>query len=269
MGDYMNTNRELWDKLAKIHHDSEFYDIKGFLEGRQTLDPIDLEELPDLSGKSLLHLMCHFGMDTLSLARLGAKVTGIDFSSEAIDLANSLSKIAGIDAKFVCSNVYDVRKVLKERFDFVFTSAGVLTWLPDLEAWAKVISDSLKPGGTFYIREFHPFSYIFDDEDDAKDLQVKYPYFQGTEPLMFEEEGSYADKDAKTGVMKTYEWNHPVSRIINSLIDAGLRIDFFHEFDVTTFQALPFMIKRDDGRYVLPEDNDKLPLMYSIMATKI
>jgi 2-polyprenyl-3-methyl-5-hydroxy-6-metoxy-1,4-benzoquinol methylase len=267
MDEYMNTNKELWDKLAKIHHDSEFYDVKGFLEGKQTLDPIEVDELPDLKGKTLIHLMCHFGMDTLSLARMGATVTGIDFSSEAIDLAISLAKTAGINAKFVCSNVYDVRKVLKETFDFVFTSAGVLTWLPDLKAWAKVIADSLNPGGTFYIRDFHPYSYIFDDEN-AEDLQVKYPYFQGKEPQMFEAEGSYADKDAKTGMMKTYEWNHPMSRIINSLINAGLRIEFFHEFDVTTYQALPFMIERDDGRYILPRNSDKVPLMFSIMATK-
>ncbi len=268
MDDYMNTNKELWDKLANIHHDSEFYDVKGFLEGKQTLDPIELEELPDLTGKHLLHLMCHFGMDTLSLARLGAQVTGIDFSSKAIDLATALAKTAGIDAKFVCSNVYDTRKVLKEKFDFVYTSAGVLTWLPDIEEWAKVVSESLKSGGSFYIREFHPFSYIFNDED-PKDLQVKYPYFQGKDPIMFENEGSYADENAETGVMKTYEWNHPISKIISSLIDAGLRIDFFHEFDVTTYKAFPFMIKKENGRFVLPKDGDKVPLMYSIMATKM
>ncbi len=265
----MNTNKELWDKLAKIHHDSEFYDVKGFLDGKQTLDPIEVDELPDLTGKSLLHLMCHFGMDTLSLARLGAKVTGVDFSSEAIELAKELAKSAGIDANFVCSNVYDVRNHVKEKFDVVFTSGGVLTWLPDLEEWAKVIADSLNSGGIFYIREFHPFAYVFDDDEKVTELSVKYPYFQGKDPLMFEDEGSYADKNAETGMMKTYEWNHPISRIINSLINAGLRIDFFHEFDVTSYKALPFMVKRNDGRFVLPEDSEKVPLMFSIMATKM
>jgi len=266
MDDYMNTNKELWDKLAKIHHDSEFYDVNGFLEGKQTLDPIEVDELPDLAGKKLLHLMCHFGMDTLSLARLGASVTGIDFSSEAIDLASSLAKAADIDAKFVCANVYDTAKVLDEKFDAVFTSGGVITWLPDIEKWVEVIADCLKQGGFFYIREFHPFGYIFDDDDKATELRVRYP---GKEPLMFEDEGSYADKDAKTGKMKTYEWNHPISRIINALVKAGLRIDFFNEFNYTSYKALPFLIEGEGGRWFLPENKDSIPMMFSIKATKV
>ncbi|TET08310.1 MAG: class I SAM-dependent methyltransferase [Candidatus Thorarchaeota archaeon] len=269
MDEFLKANREVWDKLAKIHHESEFYDVEGFLKGNQTLDPIEIEELPDISGKKLLHLQCHFGMDTLSLARLGADVTGVDFSSEAIDLAKTLSKTAEIDARFICSNVYDIPKVLDEQFDIVFTSGGVLVWLPDLDVWAKVISSSLKKGGIFYIREFHPFSYIFDDEDDAKELRVKYPYFQGKEPLMFEVEGSYASGDTKTGKMRNYEWNHPISEIFKVLINHGLRIDHFHEFPFTQYKALPFMIKNEKGRWVLPEKTDVLPLMFSIMATKM
>lgn len=270
MDEFLKVNRELWDKLAKIHHKSEFYDVEGFLKGNQTLDPIETEELPDISGKKLLHLQCHFGMDTLSLARLGADVTGVDFSSEAIDLAKTLSKTAEIDARFICTNVYDLPEVLDEKFDIVFTSGGVIVWLPDLEAWAKVISSSLKPGGIFYMREFHPFSYIFDnDDEDIKELRVKYPYFQGKEPLMFEDEGSYASGGTKTGKMKTYEWNHPISEIFSVLISHGLRIDHFHEFPVTSYKALPFMIKNDDGRWVLPEMADVLPLMFSIKATKM
>lgn len=268
MDEYMNTNKELWDKLARIHHDSEFYDVKGFLEGKQTLDPIELDELCDLTGKTLVHLMCHFGMDTLSLARLGAKVTGVDFSPEAIDLASSLADTTGIEAKFVCCNVYDAAKVLDEEFDVVFTSGGVLTWLPDLERWAVVITDCLKPGGFFYIREFHPFSYIFENEGDVKELEVKYPYFQGKEPLMFEAEGSYADREAKTGIMKTYEWNHPISGIINALAKAGLRIEFFNEFNFSSYQAMPFLVQGEGGRWYLPENKDLIPMMFSIKATK-
>ena len=267
MDEYMNTNKELWDKLAKIHYESDFYDVKGFLQGKPTLDPIELEELPDLRGKSLLHLMCHFGMDTLSLARLGATATGLDFSSEAIELATTLAETAGIDARFVCANVYDAAKVLKEQFDVVFTSGGVLVWLPDLEKWAEVISSCLKPGGFFYIREFHPVSSIFDDE--AEHLQVRYPYFQDAEPLAFENEGSYADSEAKTGIMKAYEWNHPISRIINSLVKAGLQIDFFNEFDYTTFKALPFLVDDGNGKYYLPDNKDAIPMMFSIKATKL
>lgn len=264
----MKANRELWDKLAKIHHKSEFYDLEGFLKGKQTLDPIEIEELPDLSGKKLLHLMCHFGMDTLSLARLGADATGVDFSSEAIELAKELGKTAEIDARFVCSNVYDLPEKLDEKFDIVFTSGGVIMWLPDLEEWARVIAHFLKLGGFFYIREFHPFGYVFDNEDDVTELRVKYPYFQGKEPLKFEAEGSYASGDAKTGKAPSFEWNHRISEIINVLIGAGLTIDFFHEFPMTTYKALPFMIQKEPGRWVLPENEDKIPLMFSLKATK-
>jgi SAM-dependent methyltransferase len=268
MDEFMKTNRELWDKLAKIHHKSEFYDVEGFLKGNQTLDPIEIEELPDLSGKKLLHLMCHFGMDTLSFARLGVNVTGVDFSSEAIELARELSKTAKVDAKFVCSNVYELPNNLTEQFDVVFTSGGVIMWLPDLKEWARIIAHFLKPGGFFYIREFHPFGYVFDDDESMTDLRVRYPYFQGKDPMKFEDEGTYADKDAMTGKIPSFEWNHPISRIINVLIDAGLTIDFFHEFPVTTYKALPFMIEKEPGRWVLPDNEDKIPLMFSIKATK-
>lgn len=268
MDEYMNANKELWDKLTKIHHKSEFYNVEGFLKGNQTLDPIEIEELPDLSGKKVLHLMCHFGMDTLSLARLGADATGVDFSSEAIELAKELSKTAEIDARFVCSNVYDLPGKLREHFDVVFTSGGVIMWLPDLKEWAKVIAHFLNPGGFFYIREFHPFGYVFDDEDDVTDLRVRYPYFQGKKPLKFEAEGSYASGDAKTGKVPSFEWNHRISEIINALIDSGLTIDFFHEFPMTTYKALPFMIEKEPGKWILPENEDKIPLMFSLKATK-
>lgn len=268
MDEYMNTNKELWDKLAKIHYDSEFYDVKGFLEGKQTLDPIEIEELPDLSGKTLLHLMCHFGLDTLSLARRGAKVTGVDFSDDAISLARSLAETTKIDARFICSDVYKLSEMLDRQFDIVFTSGGVLMWLPDLERWAKVVNRFLKPGGLFYLREFHPFAYIFNDAEDATDFVVEYPYFQGKEPIMFEDEGSYADETARTGKMKTYEWNHPISRIITNLANVGLRIGFFHEFPFCSYKALPFMIENGKGRWVFPEHSDSVPLMFSIKATK-
>ena len=264
----MKANREMWDKLAKLHHKSEFYDVEGFLKGNQTLDPIEIEELPDLSGKKILHLMCHFGMDTLSMARLGADPTGVDFSSEAIELAKELSKTTEIDARFVCSNVYDLPDNLNEKFDIVFTSGGVIMWLPDLEAWARVIAHFLKPGGFFYIREFHPFGYVFDDDDNVNDLRVRYPYFQGKKPLKFEAEGSYASEGAEIGMQTSFEWNHRISEIFTVLIDAGLTIDFFHEFPMTTYKALPFMIQKEPGRWVLPENEDKIPLMFSLKATK-
>ncbi|TFG35019.1 class I SAM-dependent methyltransferase [Candidatus Thorarchaeota archaeon] len=268
MDEYLRANRDLWDKLAKIHYESAFYDVEGFMMGKQTLDPIEVDELPDISGKKLLHLMCHFGMDTLSLARLGAEVTGVDFSEDAIDLAFSLAEAAKIDARFVCSDVYNLPNVLQDEFDIVFTSGGVLMWLPDLERWAKIIEKFLKPGGIFYIRDFHPFVYIFDDEEGVSDFAVKYPYFQDKNPMMFEDEGSYADKNADTGKMKTYQWNHPISRIINVLAKEDFRIEFFHEFPFCSYKALPFMIENREGRWVFPNHADSVPLMFSIMAAK-
>lgn len=268
MDEYLNTNRELWDALARTHFDSDFYDVKGFLDGKQTLDPIELEELPNLSGRTILHLMCHFGLDTLSLARLGGSVTGVDFSEQAISLARSLSKTAKISAQFICSDVYQLPEVLDETFDIVFTSGGVLVWLPNLQKWAKIINRFLKPGGVFYIREFHPFEYIFNDEEKETTLTVRYPYFQDEKPQMFEDEGSYADKTAKTAKKRSYEWNHPLSRIINVLIKEGLRIEFFHEFQFSSYKALPFMVENSEGRWVLPDHAESVPLMFSIKATK-
>ncbi|MGQ4910842.1 MAG: class I SAM-dependent methyltransferase [Candidatus Thorarchaeota archaeon] len=267
MKDYIESNREMWDVLAKAHTGSEFYDVKGFLDGKQTLDPIEVEELPDLTDKRLIHLMCHFGIDTLSLARMGADVTGVDFSPEAIRAAKELSKTAGINARFVCANVYDVPEVIKERFDVVFTSGGVLVWLPNLEKWAKVINSLLRPGGFFYIREFHPFAYVFDDEAQTE-LRVRFPYFMDEEPLMFEGDGSYAVDGSETGKTRSYEWNHSISKIINALTGEGLRIDYFNEFAETSYKALPFMVQREDGRWVLPTKQECVPLMFSLKATK-
>ena len=268
MDECLKINRELWDALARIHFDSEFYDVKGFLDGKQTLDPVELEELPSIPERTILHLMCHFGLDTLSLARLGGIVTGVDFSEQAIGLARSLSETTKLDARFICSDVYRLPDVLDETFDIVFTSGGVLAWLPDLTKWAQIINRFLKPSGVFYIREFHPFEYIFNDEEKETILTVRYPYFQDEKPQMFENEGSYADRSAKTDKKRSYEWNHPLSRIINVLINEGLRIEFLHEFPFSSYKALPFMVESSEGRWVLPDHAESVPLMFSIKATK-
>jgi len=194
MDEYLRNNRELWNEITPIHAQSKFYDVEGFKKGSSSmLYPVEFEEMGDVSGKSLLHLQCHFGMDTLSWARLGAKVTGVDFSDKSIDLARSLSDELGIEADFVCCNIYDLPAKLSERFDIVYTSGGVLCWLPDLKKWAEIISHFLKPGGFFYILEGHPFSCVFDDSPDATELKVKYPYFHGPEPDKWEPEGDYAE----------------------------------------------------------------------------
>jgi len=271
MDEFFKANKEMWEAYVDIHETSEFYDLKGFLEGKQTLNPIETEEIGDVKGKSLLHLQCHFGLDTLSWARLGASVTGVDFSEKAITLANRISKDTGIEGRFIQANIYDIPKVLSEddQFDIVFTSGGAIVWLPDLEEWAKIIARYLKPGGFFYIREGHPFAYVFDDEPDEPVLKVRYPYFQGKKPLRFQTDASYASAKGEKMEEKTaYEWNHSLSKIINALIGVGLRIEYLHEFPYAAWKALPFMIEEAHEKWVLPEFKDSIPLSFSIKASK-
>ncbi|MGY5877374.1 MAG: class I SAM-dependent methyltransferase, partial [Candidatus Thorarchaeota archaeon] len=194
MDDFIKANKELWEERTLAHEKSEFYNVEGFLRGNQTLDPIELEEIGDVKGKSLLHLMCHFGLDTLSWARLGANVTGVDIAKNAIELANKLSKQIGMDTRFIQSNVYELPAKLDEQFDIVFMSGGVINWLPDMEGLLQIAARYVKPGGFYYLRDFHPFFWVFDDEIEEPILKVRYPYFQGKEPLHFESDMSYASK---------------------------------------------------------------------------
>ncbi len=264
---YMKANRLSWDARTPTHFKSRFYDVDGFRAGASSLNSLEIEEVGDVEGKSLLHLQCHFGMDTMSWARLGAKVTGVDFSGEAISRARSLSEELDIDAKFVVSNVYDLPDALEGRFDVVFTSYGVLTWLPDLEPWARVIAHFLEPGGVFYIVDGHPFGSVF-DEEDAVDLRPFYPYStRGAGPLEFEPGPTYTDgPDEEYG--PTFEWGHSVGDILNPLISAGLVIEFFHEHHFTAYQALPMMKQGEDGWWRLPEGGELVPFLFSLKATK-
>ncbi len=268
MQDYMKANRDLWNELTPIHARSAFYDVEGFKRGRITLASIEREELGDVAGKSLLHLQCHFGMDTLSWARLGAQVTGVDFSEEAIALAQSLSRELDIPARFIQTNIYDLPDVLTEQFDIVFTSYGVLCWLPDLERWGQVIARYLKPGGTFYMVEDHPFRAIFDSTRNGDDYRVSLSYFQEAEPLRFEGDGDYADPNARV-THHSYEWLHSLGAIVNALIGAGLRIEFLREFPVCAWQAFPFLEKGADGWWRARDGMIPIPMTFSLKATKL
>jgi len=265
---YRKSNRELWDKLTYINANSEMYDLEEFKRGKCTLDEIEVKEVGDVSGKSLLHLQCHFGQDTISWARRGAKVTGVDFSGEAVSLARELAEELGVEAEFILSDVYDLPEKLDRKFDVVFTSAGVLVWLPDLKEWGQVIGSLLKPGGAFYIREFHPTAYIFDDEDDSGQPRIRYPYFGSEKPLELESIGSYADKDSDLRSV-SFEWPHSMSDIVNSLIKAGMRIDFLNEFPFTTHDSHLFLTRLDSGRWIYRDNPQSIPFMFSIKATKL
>ena len=270
MDKFTKTNYDRWDELVDVNARSPFYGVERFKKGGLFLERLELEGVGDVKGKSLLHLMCHFGLGTLSFARLGARVTGADFSPKAIELARSLASELSIPAEFVCSDVYDLEANLTETFDIVFTSYGVLYFLPDLERWAKVVAHFLKPGGFFYIVDGHPFEQVFDlggAPEGAADLEVAYPYFSDG-PVRCDEKGSYADSEVKMESAVFYKWLHPVSSIINSLTAAGLRIEYFREYPFAAAPMLPYLVRKDDGYWWLPDGRKDIPFMFSLKAWK-
>jgi SAM-dependent methyltransferase len=203
----------------------------------------------------------------MSWARLGAKATGLDFSRAAVETANGMTQELGLDARFVCANVYDAVEALGgEQFDVVYTGGGAIIWLDDMGRWARVVADCLKPGGMFYLREFHPVAGVFDYE--AMELKPRFPYFLD-EPFFDDEPGTYTDRDAKTQHNARYEWVHPIGEVVTAVAQAGLRIEFLHEVAETGYQALAMMVRGDDGMWRLPgELHGMVPLMYSLRASK-
>ncbi|MBE0433165.1 class I SAM-dependent methyltransferase [candidate division WOR-3 bacterium] len=258
---YFAANRELWNAYTPVNERSKVYDLAAFKRGKSSLNRIEIKELGDVNGKTLLHLQCHFGQDTLSWARMGARVTGVDFSKKAIELAKSLARELSIDARFIECNVYDLPGVLEEKFDVVFTSYGALCWLPDLGQWAKVIRHFLEKTGTFYLVEFHPLLSAFDDEG-----VLKYPYFATAEPMRYEvKKGCYSNPDAVFSA-ESYEWTHSLSDTINALLQAGLKIEFVHEFPFSVYGDRPFLKQREDGFWYHQNEDINVPLMFSIKA---
>ena len=264
---YFTTNLKRWNELVDINAKSKSYDLEGFKQGKTSLLPIEIEEVGDVSGKTILHLQCHFGMDTLSWARMGAKVTGVDYSNKAIQLARNLSKELNIPATFIESNIYNIPNVLNKKFNIVFTSYGVLCWLPDLHKWAEIISNFLKQGGIFYIIEGHPFGNLI-NEHYRERFKIGYNYFNQNKPMRFEDDTSYAFTDKKIQNKVTYEWFHPISDIINSLIIYGLEIEFLHEFPFGFFQIHPDMQQRDDGYWEFQTFEFSIPMLFSLRAKK-
>jgi SAM-dependent methyltransferase len=266
---FLAANRDLWDRWTEIHESSAFYDLDGFRRGGVRIADHEIEEIGPVAGRSLLHLQCHFGMDTLSWARLGATVTGVDFSPKAIALARSLAADLGLDARFVESDIYRLPEVLDETFDLVYTSNGVLGWLPDIRGWARVVARFVRPGGRFYILEGHPVAMVFDDEGVAAgELRLRYPYWEHPEPIVLEPVGSYADRTADVGGRTEYGWDHALGEVVTALVEAGLRIEALREYPFLNWEA-PFLVKADDGTWRLPPDaRGELPLMFSILATK-
>ncbi len=268
MNNYTRTNRQNWNERVPIHARSQMYDLAGFKAGASSLHSVELEELgDDVPGKRLLHLQCHFGLDTLSWARHGAQVTGVDFSDAAIALAQQLSDELHIPATWICADVLALRDSVAEQYDIVYTSYGVLPWLADLERWAQVIADSLVPGGTFYVVEDHPFTSVFGMEDEAPKFNVVHDYFPRAEPTRWEGGPTYTDGDA---ILSTpnYEWTHSLGEVITALASAGLQIVNVHEFPFCAWRRFPWLELGADGWWRLPPGNPSVPLTFSLRATK-
>jgi SAM-dependent methyltransferase len=263
----MEENRAHWDEAASIHPTTEFYDVPGFKRDKRPFDDLVLSQIGDVAGQSVLHLQCHFGMDTIRFVWLGAEATGVDFSPVAIQTARELAAEVGVDARFIESNIYDLPDALEGQFDLVFTSYGTICWLPDIRAWAQVVARYVKPGGRFIIIDAHPAAYPLDP--DAPDgLSIRYSYFQGSEPLVFEYDGTYADTNTKMTNRRTYDWNHPLGEIITALIESGMTIEHVGEYDYCAWKYLPYMVKDGPDFWRLPSAYPSLPFMFSLRARK-
>ena len=267
--DWVETNRRSWDERVPIHVASEFYDVDGFRAGKPSVQPFEVEELGPLGDLDLVHLQCHFGMDMLDLVRLhpGLRAVGLDFSSPAVEAAGRLAEELNLAerARFVASDVMHASDVLEPgSFDVVYTGKGALCWLSDLPGWAAQCARLLKPGGFLYVSEFHPIGNALDVKATGG---VGDDYFR-TDPWVDEYEGSYADADAVTEHNLTYCWNHTIASTLGAVMGAGLRLQFFHEFDHTLFKLTDWLVEGEDGRFDWPTPDKRLPLMFSLKAFK-
>lgn len=277
MREELELNRRHWDEATAIHTRGNVYGVEDFKAGLCRLHRLEVEEVGDVRGKRLLHLQCHFGLDTLSWARRGASVTGVDFSNDAIAYARNLAVETGLSADFVCSNLYDVPSVLDApgAFDVVFTSYGVLNWLPDLKPWGELIAHYLKPGGFFYVVEAHPTARMFPIEEDlpkAGSFRPFFPYFHEAQGLRFPAGADYADAGARHTIDE-HEWQHSLGDIVSSLTAQGLRVDFLREYPFCAWEVVAGCTEvvekfSDSHCYLRRPGEPQLPLMFSLKATK-
>jgi SAM-dependent methyltransferase len=264
-GHWRELNKAYWDERVPIHLGATFYDMEGFRALPDSLKDFETAEVGDVRGKSLLHLQCHFGRDTLSWAARGAQVTGLDFSPPAIEAASQLAVELGIDARFLTADVYDAASAVEEEtFDIVYASFGALNWLPDISRWALVVAELLAPAGCLYLAEFHPFSFVLDDETGST---VTHDYFDEG-PEASGGSGTYADEAATTEHNETVEWRHSLSTVVSAIAGAGLRIQFLHEHDHTFYLQRQSLERHDGDIYRHPVGAPRIPLTYSIRAEK-
>jgi SAM-dependent methyltransferase len=260
-------NRANWDERTGLHLRSRFYDVERWLRERPTPRAYEAEALGDVAGLRLLHLQCHFGLDTLTWAGAGAEVTGLDFSAAAIDAARELAERAGLGgrATFVCADVYDAVDALRHtRFDVVYVSLGALTWLPSVDRWAEQVGALVAPGGRFYLHDGHPLAWALADDG----LSIEHTYFEETEPFIDESGETYTDADRLLVHERTYEWNHSIGEIVTALVRHGLRLERLIEHDWTVWPRFPWLVAEPDGRWSTPPDMARVPLSFSLLASR-
>lgn len=260
---YFDANREAWNQKTIIHISSEFYNVEGFKKGQNSLYDIELNELGDVRRKKILHLQCHFGLDSLSLTRMGAIVTGVDFSEIAIQYAEKLSSETNLPATFVEANIYDIPQMIDQSYDIVFCSYGSICWLPDLQKWAEIIYKLLLPGGFFYIVDYHPILNIY----DCLLSDTERSYFNTEDPFERHWKGTYANYDDDIETVE-YNWNHSLSEIFQALSDNSLELDRFNEYPYLPANWFPNLILGNDKMFRVKGHEGKYPLLFSVKAVK-
>lgn len=255
---FIETNRTSWNQRTQEHYDSDFYDVKEFLEGKSSLNSIELSLLGNIKGKKILHLQCHFGMDSISLSRMGAKVVGVDLSDEAIGKAKFLANETGNDTEFICCNIFDLPDYLDETFDIVFTSYGVINWYPNLKQWGGLVKRYLKPDGKFVMVEFHPVLWMF----DTKFEQIESAYSREEPYTSISETYTHA---SEKGTYTEITWNHGLSKVFRALLQNNLCIVDFEEYDYSPFNLFGNMTEKN-GKYRLKGKEKLIPILFSVVA---
>jgi SAM-dependent methyltransferase len=267
MNDYIAANRANWDERVPIHVASDFYDVERWLRERPQPRDRELEVLGDVSGLDVVHLQCHFGLDTLAFANAGARITGLDFSGAAIAEARSLAERAGLgeQARFVEADVLRAAEALSpERYDIVYVSLGALCWLPSVKLWANQVAALLRPGGRLYLHDVHPLAWALADED----LRVEHSYFEESEPYVDDSDATYADADARLRNARSYEWNHSIGEIVTAVLGEGLRVAALTEHDWTVWQRFPWLVETANHRWAPAHCRPRVPLTFTLLAVR-
>lgn len=262
MNNYLEINKQSWDTRLQAHLTSEFYNLPGFIAGKTSLNDIELGLMGPANNRSVLHLQCHFGQDTISLSRLGFDATGVDFSDLSIQKAKELASMMKTSTKFICSDVYNLVNVHFKKYDVVFTTYGTIPWLPDIDNWAKLISHFLKPNGKLVFVEFHPAIWMYDEKAE----NIIYSY-NNCGPIIEEETGTYADKQADIQ-QKCVTWNHGLGEVFNSLVNSGLSVQEIREYDYSPYPFISGMEAFEPNKFRIKRFGNKFPLVYSLVANK-